>query len=193
MSGIITEPMFLEVFPQMEPNNKSGAIQALVVAIYEVGCLLGSMMIVAVGDRLGRRRSVLIGTVIMLIGTAIQASATTLGQMIVGRIVTGWGNGMNTSSIPVWQSEMAPPKIRGFLVLFEGALITGGIMLSYWWVQIAQQTLRPFAYPCAGSTMASGSSLNTAHFNGDSQLPSKRCLESPSLSVSCSIQNHHAG
>lgn len=39
---------------------------------------------------------------------------------------------MNTSSIPVWQSEMAPPKIRGFLVLFEGALITGGIMLAYW-------------------------------------------------------------
>lgn len=39
---------------------------------------------------------------------------------------------MNTSSIPVWQSEMAPPKIRGFLVLFEGALITGGVMISYW-------------------------------------------------------------
>lgn len=30
------------------------------------------------------------------------------------------------------QSEMAPPKIRGFLVLFEGALITGGVMISYW-------------------------------------------------------------
>jgi len=27
---------------------------------------------------------------------------------------------------------MAPPKIRGFLVLFEGALITGGVMISYW-------------------------------------------------------------
>jgi hypothetical protein len=33
---------------------------------------------------------------------------------------------MNTSSIPVWQSEIAPPKTRGFLVLFEGALITAG-------------------------------------------------------------------
>jgi len=33
MSGIITEPMFLQQFPQMEPKNKSGAIQALVVAI----------------------------------------------------------------------------------------------------------------------------------------------------------------
>lgn len=102
MSGIITEPIFLETFPQMDPDNKSGAVQALVVAIYEVGCLLGSLLIVAIGDRLGRRRSVLIGTLIMLVGTAIQASATTLGQMIVGRIVTGWGNGMNTSSIPVW-------------------------------------------------------------------------------------------
>jgi MFS family permease len=46
--------------------------------------------------------------------------------------VTGVGNGMNTSTIPVWQSETAPPKIRGFLVLFEGALITAGIMLAYW-------------------------------------------------------------
>ncbi|CZT25677.1 probable sugar transporter STL1 [Ramularia collo-cygni] len=132
MSGIITEPRFLQQFPQMDPQNKSGAIQALVVAIYEIGCLLGSGLIIFVGDKLGRRKSVLIGTLIMLVGTALQATASTLGHMIVGRIVTGFGNGMNTSSIPVWQSEMAPPKIRGFLVLFEGALITGGIMISYW-------------------------------------------------------------
>lgn len=89
MSGIITEPIFLETFPQMEPQNKSGAIQALVVAIYEIGCLLGSLSIVKLGDILGRRKSVLIGTVIMLVGTAIQASSYGMAQMIVGRIVTG--------------------------------------------------------------------------------------------------------
>ncbi|KAI9649841.1 hypothetical protein NHQ30_002423 [Ciborinia camelliae] len=132
MSGIITEVNFLTYFPQMQPHNKSGAIQALVVAIYEIGCLLGSFFIIGYGDSLGRRRAVLLGTVIMLFGTAIQASSFGMAQLIVGRIVTGVGNGMNTSSIPVWQSEMAPPKIRGFLVLFEGALIAGGIMLSYW-------------------------------------------------------------
>ncbi|KAF2755048.1 general substrate transporter [Pseudovirgaria hyperparasitica] len=132
MAGIITEPKFLSLFPSMEPSNKSGAIQALVVAIYEIGCLAGSIGIIFLGDKLGRRRSVLLGTFIMLIGTVIQATSFGLAQLIVGRIVTGIGNGMNTSSIPVWQSEMAPPKIRGFLVLFEGALITGGIMVSYW-------------------------------------------------------------
>lgn len=116
----------------MAPENKSGAIQALVVAIYEIGCLIGALGIVSFGDKLGRRRAVLIGATIMLIGAAIQTASFGLAQLIVGRIVTGVGNGMNTSSIPVWQSEMAPPKIRGFLVLFEGALITGGIMLAYW-------------------------------------------------------------
>ena len=68
----------------------------------------------------------------MLIGAAIQTASFGLAQLIVGRIVTGIGNGMNTSSIPVYQSELAPENIRGFLVLFEGALITGGIMLAYW-------------------------------------------------------------
>ncbi|QIW94534.1 hypothetical protein AMS68_000052 [Peltaster fructicola] len=132
MSGIITEPMFLDLFPMMASDYKSGAIQALVVAIYEIGCLIGSVIIVGVGDRLGRRRAVLVGVIIMLVGAAIQASSFTLAQLIVGRIVTGIGNGINTSSIPVWQSEMAPPKIRGFLVLFEGALITAGVAISYW-------------------------------------------------------------
>ncbi|TVY41977.1 Sugar transporter STL1 [Lachnellula cervina] len=127
MSGIITETNFLTYFPKMDPDNKMGAIQALVVAIYEIGCLFGSIFIIGYGDQLGRRRAVLLGVIIMLVGTAIQASSFGIAQLIVGRIVTGVGNGMNTSSIPVWQSEMAPPKIRGFLVLFEGALIAGGI------------------------------------------------------------------
>lgn len=132
MSGIITEPMFLQQFPAMEPKNKSGAIQALVVAIYEIGCLIGAGFIIGYGDKIGRRRAVVIGACIMLVGAAIQTSSFSLAQLIVGRIVTGVGNGMNTSTIPVWQSEMAPPKIRGFLVLFEGALITAGIALAYW-------------------------------------------------------------
>lgn len=88
MSGIITEPGFLAVFPKMNSNYKKGAIQALVVAIYEIGCLLGSSFIIGYGDKLGRRRAVLVGALIMLVGTAIQASSTTLAQLIVGRYYT---------------------------------------------------------------------------------------------------------
>ena len=87
MSGIITEPIFLGTFPKMASDYKLGSIQALVVAIYEIGCLIGSFFIIGYGDKLGRRRAVLVGTLIMLVGTAIQASSTTLAQLIVGRCV----------------------------------------------------------------------------------------------------------
>lgn len=76
MSGIITEPIFLKTFPQMEQNNKSGAIQALVVAIYEIGCLIGALGIVGYGDKLGRRRAILAGAGIMIIGAILQTAST---------------------------------------------------------------------------------------------------------------------
>lgn len=91
MSGIITEPIFLETFPQMSQENKSGAIQALVVAIYEIGCLMGALGMVAYGDVLGRRRSILVGASIMIVGAILQTASVGLAMMIVGRIVTGIG------------------------------------------------------------------------------------------------------
>jgi MFS family permease len=75
MSGIITEPEFLRQFPQIELKNKSGSIQALVVAIYEIGCLIGAGGIVAFSDKLGRRRAVIIGACIMLVSAAIQTAS----------------------------------------------------------------------------------------------------------------------
>ena len=39
---------------------------------------------------------------------------------------------MNTSTVPTWQSECSKSHRRGQMVMVEGALITGGICLSYW-------------------------------------------------------------
>ena len=46
--------------------------------------------------------------------------------------MTGIGNGLNTSTVPTWQSECSKAHRRGQLVMVEGSLITGGICLSYW-------------------------------------------------------------
>ena len=42
------------------------------------------------------------------------------------------GNGINTSTVPTWQSECSKVHRRGMLVMIEGAMITCGIMISYW-------------------------------------------------------------
>lgn len=68
----------------------------------------------------------------MVIGAILQCSAFSLAQLIVARVVTGVGNGLNTSTVPTWQSECSKSHRRGQLVMLEGSLITAGIMISYW-------------------------------------------------------------
>ncbi|KAL1849305.1 hypothetical protein Plec18170_007597 [Paecilomyces lecythidis] len=68
----------------------------------------------------------------MVVGATLQCTAFELAHLIVGRVVTGIGNGLNTSTVPTWQSECSKSHRRGQLVMVEGALITGGICLSYW-------------------------------------------------------------
>lgn len=68
----------------------------------------------------------------MIIGAILQTAAVDYAMMLVARVITGLGNGLLTSTVPAYQSECAKPHRRGQLVLFEGSLITFGIMISYW-------------------------------------------------------------
>ncbi|KAF7561967.1 hypothetical protein G7046_g2188 [Stylonectria norvegica] len=143
MGGILTLPIFLAQFPSIDPmaegviagsseSSKRSTNQGIAVASYNLGCFLGAIITIFIGNPLGRRKMIFIGTAIMVLGAALQASAFTLEHFIIGRIITGLGNGGNTSTVPMWQSETCAPNKRGKLVMIEGALITGGIMISYW-------------------------------------------------------------
>jgi MFS family permease len=104
MSGIISAPAFADMFPETR-NNKT--MQGFVTAIYEIGCLAGAMFILWAGDLLGRRKGMILGGTIMIIGAIIQVTCVQngnqLAQFITGRVITGVGNGINTSTIPTYQ------------------------------------------------------------------------------------------
>ncbi|KAI2609228.1 general substrate transporter [Hypoxylon sp. NC1633] len=140
MGGILTMHQFLDVFPDINPNGTDDVVlksqrstnQGISVAAYNIGCFLGAISTIFISNPLGRKRMIMLGTSIMIVGAILQTSATTLPHFIVGRIITGLGNGGNTSTVPTWQSETSRPHKRGKLVMIEGALITCGIMISYW-------------------------------------------------------------
>ncbi|OAA56083.1 sugar transporter STL1 [Cordyceps fumosorosea ARSEF 2679] len=145
MGGILTLPIFLDQFPQINdladarnmaqlPGTRSqrSLNQGIAIASYNLGCFLGAVITIFIGNPLGRRRMIFLGTAIMTVGAALQASAFTIEHFIIGRIITGIGNGGNTSTVPMWQSETCSSHKRGKLVMIEGALITFGIMVSYW-------------------------------------------------------------
>lgn len=118
--------------PEGPQRNHVTNIQGISVASYNVGCLFGAIACIWIGDMLGRRKTIFVGSAIMVVGAILQASAFSLPHLIVGRIITGLGNGLNTSTVPSWQSETSKSHQRGKMVMIEGALITGGIALSYW-------------------------------------------------------------
>ena len=71
MGGVITEDPFLSVFPQTKNANTQG----IIVALLEVGALIGSFACMFYGDRFGRRGTVWIGMAFMIVGGSLQASA----------------------------------------------------------------------------------------------------------------------
>ncbi|KAK7543854.1 sugar transporter STL1 [Phyllosticta citricarpa] len=138
MGGLLTLGSFIKVFPEMEVKGTAAeqdhraTIQGIAVASYNLGCFVGAVACIWIGNMLGRRWTIFVGSAIMIVGAALQGSAFSLAHFIVGRIITGLGNGLNTSTVPTWQSETSKSHRRGQLVMIEGALITGGICLSYW-------------------------------------------------------------
>ncbi len=54
------------------------------------------------GQYFGRRKTLAIGQVYIIAGALIQCTSYGLAQMIVGRIVTGFGMGHITATAPVW-------------------------------------------------------------------------------------------
>ncbi|KAJ6780046.1 hypothetical protein PWT90_01218 [Aphanocladium album] len=144
MSGIISGDQFTQEFPAAYmPDDASSStsrhvsvIRGAITSCYEIGCLFGAVFTLVWGERIGRTRLILGGGILMIIGAVISTSAFGprwgLGQFVVGRVVSGLGMGMDTATIPVWQSECSKAHNRGFLVCFEGAIIAVGTFVAYW-------------------------------------------------------------
>ncbi|POS80237.1 sugar transporter [Diaporthe helianthi] len=133
MSGLITAVPFNNMF---ETTRNNSTMQGFTTAIYEVGCLFGAMLILGVGDLLGRRRVIVMGGLVMVVGVIIQVTtvygSNPYAQFIVGRVVMGIGNGMNTSTIPTYQAECSRTTNRGLLICIEGGVIAFGTCIAYW-------------------------------------------------------------
>ncbi|RAK94896.1 putative MFS monosaccharide transporter [Aspergillus ibericus CBS 121593] len=133
MSGIISDTAFEDLFTATKGNS---TMQALVTSVYELGCLFGAMFALFFGDKTGRRKMIFSGAIVMIIGVTIQVTSFAhhipLLQFFIGRVITGIGNGMNTSTIPTYQAECSKTSNRGLLICIEGGIIAIGTAIAYW-------------------------------------------------------------
>ena len=72
----------------MIPSNSH--LSGISVASYNVGCFFGAIATIWIGNMLGRRKTIFLGSSIMVIGATLQCTSFSLPQFIVGRLVTGY-------------------------------------------------------------------------------------------------------
>ncbi|KAI9722501.1 MAG: hypothetical protein M1828_004748 [Chrysothrix sp. TS-e1954] len=112
--------------------SETSSVLSTVTAIYDIGSFFGAILAMWYGERFGRKITILTGSAIMTVGAILQISAFSVAQMMVARIISGIGNGLNTATAPVWQSETSKANMRGKLVVIEMICNIGGFSLSNW-------------------------------------------------------------
>lgn len=108
----------------------------LVVSLSLAGALLGSGLALVVGDSLGRRKELILGGVLYMLGAGLVSqspAADSLGLSIVqiGRLLYGLGIGFSMHAAPAYIAETSPASVRGVLISTKEAFIVGGILLGY--------------------------------------------------------------
>ena len=101
-----------------------------------VGCaLIGSILGVAIAgmlsDFLGRKKTMLISAVLFSVSAIGCALCADFTQLVLFRIVGGFGIGIVSIVSPVYISEVSPAEVRGTLVSLYQLFITIGFLLAY--------------------------------------------------------------
>ncbi|KAI0167889.1 general substrate transporter [Pestalotiopsis sp. NC0098] len=133
ISGFLEMPDFLERFGERSGDSYSfsNVRSGLVVGLLSIGTLIGALMAAPIADRIGRRISICLWCIVVSVGFVIQVAAVTAWeQIMIGRLVAGFGVGALSLLVPMYQSETAPPWIRGALVCAYQLFITMGIFLA---------------------------------------------------------------
>jgi MFS family permease len=82
-----------------------------------VGCLVAGPL----ADMYGRRFGMALGSLICVIGAAVQAGSRSTADLMGGRFILGIGAVIANCAGPAYVVEMAYPKYRGFLTgLYQG-------------------------------------------------------------------------
>lgn len=123
---ITTMPSFKETFGPM-----SSSTHGLVVSTILIPAAVASFLAGSLADKLGRIHAVMIGAVVFGTGAALEAGSVSIAMLIVGRAVTGIGEGLFFSVTAVYVTEIAPPHQRGALVSIIQFLTTLGICSGY--------------------------------------------------------------
>lgn len=136
IGGIIAMPHWLKTFSTgyINPDTKGPGITAnqssLIVSILSAGTFFGALTAAPTADFTGRRMALMITLVVFCFGVLLQTISVAIPLFVAGRFLAGFGVGLISALIPLYQSETAPKWIRGTVVGAYQLAITIGLLIA---------------------------------------------------------------
>ncbi|KAF7193258.1 Sugar transporter STL1 [Pseudocercospora fuligena] len=115
-----------------DPVVTDSLLQGGIVSVYYLGTLCGCLLGGWVGDKVGRIKTIALGSIWAILGASLQCSAQNSDWMICARFVNGIGTGILNAIVPVWATETAEHTSRGQFIAIEFTLNIFGVVVAYW-------------------------------------------------------------
>ncbi|KAM0694734.1 hypothetical protein Q7P36_005090 [Cladosporium allicinum] len=128
--GVIAEAIHSDNFVmQFNPTpSQSGAV----VSVFTGGAFFGAMFAGPAGDYIGRKKTIMLGALIFIVGGSLQTAAQSLDYLYAGRAIAGLGVGFLVMIIPLYQAELAHPSIRGAVTALQQFMLGIGALVATW-------------------------------------------------------------
>jgi sugar porter (SP) family MFS transporter len=133
-TGVVSGVLSMETFhSHFNTSQKSSALLANSVSLLQAGGFFGALLISYVCQNLGRRKPMIVAGVVFLVGSGMELAGTGgIPLFYGGRVVSGLGIGGLTMVVPTYVTEVAPKRIRGFLMGLWQFWIVTGATIAYW-------------------------------------------------------------
>lgn len=103
---------------------------ATISSMFTLGGLLGALGAGPLSSRHGRRPAMRSTAIIYIIGSLVETLSPAVALMSIGRLFSGLAAGASTVIVPLYISEIAPPKERGLFGAMTQVSINVGILAS---------------------------------------------------------------
>lgn len=103
---------------------------AVVSSIFTLGGFLGALIAGPCCNRYGRLLTMRAMTLFFTVGPIFEALAASIGVICAGRLLSGIGAGIAVVVVPIYISEVAPPKEKGLFGALTQIMINVGILVA---------------------------------------------------------------
>lgn len=111
--------------------NLSTNMAGWIVGSMMGGASIGVFATCIISQHLGRKKSLLLSSILFCIGAVIAVFAKSTRILIIARIIIGLSVGSASFTAPLYLAEITPKSIRGMTISLYQFMVTIGILLAF--------------------------------------------------------------